>query len=75
VDRDLVGIAEGRPRLVLEIDAVKPHGDGDAADKGRVVLADQDHGCSLVMPGKSAKRVCRLEDPAIHPLRKVLFED
>jgi hypothetical protein len=28
---------------VLEGDAVKPHGDGDAADEGGVVLADQDH--------------------------------
>jgi hypothetical protein len=28
---------------VLEGDAVKPHGDGDAADERGVVLADQDH--------------------------------
>ena len=44
IGRDLVGIAEGRPRLVLEGDAVEPHGDGDAADEGGVVLADEDHG-------------------------------
>src|SRR5207253_7060276 len=43
IGRDLVGIAEGRPRLVLEGDAIQPHGDGDAADEGGVVLADQDH--------------------------------
>jgi hypothetical protein len=43
IRRDLVGIAERRPRLVLEGDAIEPHGDGGAADKGGVELADQEH--------------------------------
>src|SRR5581483_5297226 len=43
IGRDQIGIAEGRPRLVLEGDAVQPHRDGDAAHEGRVVLADQKH--------------------------------
>src|SRR6185369_653019 len=34
IRRDLVGVAEGRPRLVLEGDAIEPHRDGDAADGG-----------------------------------------
>jgi hypothetical protein len=51
---------------VLEGDAIEPHGDGDAADKGGVELADQDHGShSLsVMAGL---------DPAIHPPWKRFF--
>ena len=42
------GVAERRPRPVLEFDAVKPHRDGNAADKGGVELADQDHGASFL---------------------------
>ena len=42
--RDFVGIAKGRPRPVLERQAVKPQRDGGTADEGGVVLADQDHG-------------------------------
>lgn len=41
---DLVGLAEGRPGPVLEGDAVERQRDADAADEGRVVLSDQDHG-------------------------------
>jgi hypothetical protein len=32
---------------VLEGDAIEPHRDGDAADEGGIVLADQDHWISL----------------------------
>jgi hypothetical protein len=28
---------------VLEGQTIEPHGDGDAADKGGIVLADQEH--------------------------------
>jgi len=44
VRRDLVAIAEGRPRPVLEGQLIKPQRNRDAADEGGVVLADQDHG-------------------------------
>ena len=50
--RDLVGIGEGRPRAMLERQVIEPQRNRDAADKGRVVLADQDHGlCVLVVCG------------------------
>jgi hypothetical protein len=45
---------------MLEGQTIEPHGDGDAADKGGIVLADQDHGLSLLV-------VAGL-DPAIHLL-------
>src|SRR5207249_9489600 len=35
---------EGRPRPVLERDAIKPQRNRDATDEGGVVLADQEHG-------------------------------
>src|SRR4051794_35520057 len=48
IGRDLVGVAEGRPRSVLEGEAVKPQRNRDAADEGGVVLADQEHGFALL---------------------------
>src|ERR1700676_1912646 len=66
--RDLVAVAEGRPRPVLEGETIKPHRNRDAADEGGVVLADQDQGgCSffLVIAGL---------DPAIHLLREESYE-
>ena len=32
---------------MIEIQIVNPHGDGAAADEGRVILADKDHGALL----------------------------
>jgi hypothetical protein len=56
--RDLVGIAEGRPRPVLEGEPIQPQRNRDAPHERGVILADQDHGFSLlVMAGL---------DPAIH---------
>jgi hypothetical protein len=52
---DLVGIAEGRPWLVLESDAIQPHGDGDAADEGGIELADQDHLISPLYGGTESR--------------------
>ena len=49
---DLVGIAEARPWLVLESEAVEPQRDRDAADKGEIILSDENHEFSQVaMPG------------------------
>src|SRR3954453_5005662 len=48
IGRDLVGIAEGRPRLVLEGEPVEPQRNRDATDKGGIILADQEHGCPLL---------------------------
>jgi hypothetical protein len=45
--RDLVGIAEHRPWLVLERQTIEPHRDGDAARERAVKLADQNHGARL----------------------------
>jgi hypothetical protein len=39
---DPLGVAEARPRAVLEVDAIEPQGDADAADVGRIELADED---------------------------------
>jgi hypothetical protein len=45
---DPVGLAKGRPRPVLERQAIQPQRNGNAADEGGVVLADQEHGhCAL----------------------------
>src|SRR5262252_5799481 len=55
IGRDLAGIAEGRPRLVLEGDAIAPHRNRDASHEGRVVLADQEHG-SLSRGSSSNRR-------------------
>src|SRR6476620_207203 len=44
IRRDLVGIAKGGPRPMRVGDAIEPHRDGDAADEGGIVLADQEHG-------------------------------
>ena len=40
---EFVGIAETRPGLVFERHFVQRQGNADAADKGAVILADQDH--------------------------------
>jgi hypothetical protein len=42
--RDQLGVAEGRPRLVLEVEAVEPQRNGHATDERRIILADEDHG-------------------------------
>ncbi len=47
VRADLLRIAEHRPRPLLEGQAVQRQGDADAADEGRIILADQDHGAAL----------------------------
>jgi hypothetical protein len=52
VGADLVGIGEGRPGTVLERQAVEHERDADAADEGRVVLADEDHGSCPELLGK-----------------------
>ena len=44
IGRDLVGVAEGRPRLVIEGDAVKSQRNRDATDEGGVELANEKHG-------------------------------
>jgi hypothetical protein len=54
---------------VLEGQTIEPHGDGDAADKGGVVLADQDHGASLStrhLPGLMFSPVMTFEGTSTH---------
>src|SRR5258708_26272795 len=52
--RDLVAIAEGRPRPVLEWQTIKPQRDRHAAHEGGIILADQDHAL-----GPPARHCCR----------------
>ena len=62
---DLLGIAEGRPRFVLEGEAVEPHGDADPAHIGQIILSDEDHGdapCAQSLPRLSARKKRRDRD-------------
>src|SRR5437763_6831376 len=43
IRRYFVGIAKGRPGLMLEGQSIKPQRNCDTTDEGRVVLADKDH--------------------------------
>jgi hypothetical protein len=49
IGRYLVGIAECRPRPMLERQIIEPQRNSHAADEGGVELADQDHGFSGAM--------------------------
>src|SRR5262249_46651409 len=56
IRRDLLGIAKRRPWSALETNAIKPHRNRGAADEGRVVLADKEHGFSTRFSGTCRNR-------------------
>jgi len=64
--RDLVSLAEGRPRPVLERQTIKPQRNRHAANKGGVVLADQDHALAQVSLSENNEALC-----SESPLRQI----